>query len=188
MRKAYGFALLITAALALHGCGKNETSDEASAPVAKTAPPGANSADFQLAAAQRAVIRNGEITVRVDSVEKAERSVVKTVNAWQGFVSESKSTDLAGEHPTVSMTVRVPSNLFDKAMEEFQSLGVRLSQTVSAEDVTGRVRDMEARLKTLRAQEQAYRRLLANNRFRRKRFAARAKTRRHAFGDRGPGW
>ena len=99
MRKAYGFALLITAALALHGCSKNETSDEAAAPVAKAAPPGANPADFQLAAAQRAVIRNGEITVRVDSVEKAERSVVKSVNAWQGFVSESKSTDLAGDHP-----------------------------------------------------------------------------------------
>ncbi len=164
MRKAYGFALLTIAALSLHGCSGHQSADETSAPIAKTAaPPGTEPPDFHLAAAQRAVIRNGEITVRVDSVEKAERSVVKTVNAWQGFVSESKSSDLAGDHPTVAMTVRVPSNLFDKAMEEFQSLGVRLSQSVTAEDVTGQVLDMEQRLKTLRAQEQAYRRLLATS-------------------------
>lgn len=116
----------------------------------------------QLAAlvAQRSIIRKAELSLRVEAVEKAEKEIDSAVNAMGGYVDSAQSADLASTKPTIDLTLRVPVGRFDDALAKFESLGVRLSKTVNSEDVTGQLVDLDARLRTLSAQEETYRGLL----------------------------
>ena len=108
----------------------------------------------------RQVIRRAELAIRVPNVEGAEREVNALVRSWQGYVESAGSTDLATDNPVLNMAIRVPVERFDSGIAKLESLGVRLSKTVSSEDVTGQIVDLDARLRTLRAQEETYRGLL----------------------------
>ncbi|AIE88047.1 hypothetical protein OP10G_4679 [Fimbriimonas ginsengisoli Gsoil 348] len=96
----------------------------------------------------------------MDSVEKAEKTVDKLVAGMGGYVDSATSSDLASEHPSISLTLRVPVGAFDQALDRFETLGVRLSKTIGSEDVTSQIVDLEARLKTMTATEETYRGLL----------------------------
>jgi len=177
-------------ALALFGCSKGQSyaetaatsvsdSSEAASKAAVSAPSagvvqdtahrraasaGAATLASRPAIQQRMVIRRAEVALRVDSVEKAEKSVGRIVGDLGGYVDSATSTDLASAKPQLSMTLRVPVEGFDVALEQFEKLGVRLSKSVASEDVTGQVVDLDARLKTLRAQEETYRGILRGQR------------------------
>lgn len=110
--------------------------------------------------AQRSIIRKAQISIRVDQVEKAEKQVDSAIVGMGGYVDSAQSADLASEHPTIDLTLRVPVAQFDNALAKFEALGVRLSKTVSSEDVTGQLVDLDARLRTMSAQEETYRGLL----------------------------
>ncbi len=127
----------------------------ASAPVRseRNAPPEATTAN-------RDVVRRAELTVRVPNVEAAEREANRLVKNWGGYVESATSTDLASDHPSLTMALRVPVRQFDLSIAAMEALGVRLSKTVSSEDVTGQLVDLDARLKTLRAHEDTLRGLL----------------------------
>jgi hypothetical protein len=114
----------------------------------------------QPVAMPRQVIRRAEVAVRVPNVEKAEREVNALVQSWQGYVESANSSDLATDRPVLTMAIRVPVDRFDDGIAKLESLGVRLSKVVSSEDVTGQIVDLDARLGTLRAQEETYRGLL----------------------------
>ena len=113
---------------------------------------------------QRQVVRTGTLTVKVANVEEAERQVTNKVRSWRGYVENTESSDLESEHPTMTMVVRMPEDRFDDAMREFEKLGIRTSKTISGEDVTAQIVDMQARLKNLRAQEETYRQILRQTR------------------------
>lgn len=108
----------------------------------------------------RQVIRRAEVAVRVPNVEKAEREVNRIVLGWQGYVESANSSDLDTANPVLTMAIRVPVDRFDEGIAKLESLGVRLRKVVSSEDVTGQIVDLDARLSTLRAQEETYRGLL----------------------------
>lgn len=114
----------------------------------------------QTVAMPRQVIRRAEIAIRVPNVESAEREVNALVRGWQGYVESANSSDLATDRPILTMAIRVPVDRFDDGIAKLESLGVRLSKVVSSEDVTGQIVDLDARLSTLRAQEETYRGLL----------------------------
>lgn len=107
----------------------------------------------------RTIIRRGELIVRVDLLEDAVRKSEDYVKQVRGFVESSILSESA-HRPSANLTVRVPVNRFDEVMVELASFGTRLSRHVDGEDVTTQIVDMDARLKTLRAQEQSYRRIL----------------------------
>ncbi len=110
----------------------------------------------------RQVIRRAELVVRVENVEKAEKTVGSIVRGAGGYVETASSTDLASAHPVLDIALRIPVETFDATIAKFEALGVRLSKKVGSEDVTGQLVDMDARLKTLRAQEDVYRDMLKN--------------------------
>ena len=111
---------------------------------------------------QRQVIRHADLDIRVSSVEKSEKEVANIVNAVGGYTEKASSTDLASTHPVLNLALRVPVGSFDATISKFEILGVRLSKTISSDDVTGQLVDMDARLKVLRAQEDVYRDMLKN--------------------------
>jgi len=111
-------------------------------------------------ATPRSIIRKAQISIRVNDVEKAEKSLDKSITALGGYVDSANSTDLTGEKPAIDVTARIPVGNFDRALDTFEALGVRLSKTENSEDVTGQIADLDARLKTMSAEEETYRGLL----------------------------
>ena len=111
----------------------------------------------------RAVVKSGALTVRVSDPEAAERKVDAYVSSKGGFVAKCESTDLADDHASIHMELRVPVSEFDAAIRAFEDLGARLSKKVTGEDVTGEVMDLTARAKIMRAQASAMRNLLAKS-------------------------
>ena len=108
----------------------------------------------------RQVIRRATLGIRVVSAEESEKKVTSLVNGWGGFVQDTQSYNLDSESPQVVLTLRVPAKHFDHALVEFESLGVRTEKTITGEDVTAQMADMDARLKNLKAQELTYRQIL----------------------------
>jgi hypothetical protein len=112
----------------------------------------------------RMVIRRADLTLRVDSVEKSEKLVQRIVADFGGYVDSANSSDLDSDHPSLTFSMRIPAQVFDTAMAKIEALGVRMSKNVSSEDVTEKVVDMDARIKSMLVQEETYRALLKSAR------------------------
>ena len=152
--------------LLIVGCGAGEsTSDAAKSPVA-SAPVAVPKdqptlASLETPAAPRLIVRDADLTLRVGDLDAAEKAVARIARSQGGTVEASEGTGLAGPSPFLSVTLRVPEARFDPAIAALEALGVRLGKTVSSEDVTAQAVDLDARLKSLRVQEDAYRAILA---------------------------
>jgi hypothetical protein len=110
-------------------------------------------------AANRKILRNGELTLEVPSPENAERQITSIADAAGGFVvtSESKQRDI-GDPPKqyleVNLVIRVPEAQFQSAFDQILGLGTRVIQNKkTGEDVTEEFIDLEARIKTQKALE-----------------------------------
>ena len=102
---------------------------------------------------QRAVIRHAALTVRVKNVEEAEKKANQWVTRSKGYVEGTDSNDLSSDQAQIMMTLRVPVGSFDDALAYFEGLGARINKKISGEDVTGKILEFDARLKTMRTQE-----------------------------------
>ena len=110
-------------------------------------------------AANRKILRNGELTLEVPAPEEAERKITSIADAAGGFVvtSESKQHE-TGDPPKqyleVNLVIRVPEAQFQTAFDQILSLGTRVIQNKkTGEDVTEEFIDLEARIKTQKALE-----------------------------------
>ncbi|CAN5473743.1 hypothetical protein BH11ARM2_BH11ARM2_14860 [soil metagenome] len=108
---------------------------------------------------QRAIIRTGSVSLRVDQLQSAESRLRKIAASEGGWIDGLDG----GEESTVA-TLRVPSDRFDATMASVLALGKPLSRKVSQEDVTDQIVDLGARMKALRAEEAAYVGMLAQTR------------------------
>ena len=76
-----------------------------------------------------------------------------------GFVSSSSSVGVTTH--SGQLTIRVPSENFDRALAGLRSIGRVQAQTVHGDDVTAEYVDLNARLTTWESQEQALLKLMA---------------------------
>ncbi|MDI9637376.1 DUF4349 domain-containing protein [Kamptonema cortianum] len=111
----------------------------------------------------RIVIRNASITVRVKEADFAEGEAKKIVQAAGGYVESSYTRGLGTPRPSINLAIRVPVQKFESTLENLAKLGTVLEKSQGAEDVTEQVVDLEARMKTLKVQEETYRGLLARS-------------------------
>jgi hypothetical protein len=110
-------------------------------------------------AADRKIIRNGELTIETDSPTDCLRRITSIAEAQGGFVvtSEFKQNDGGPQtKPTQTVTVvaRVPSSRFDESLEQIRAVGIRVIQgKVSGQDVSEEYLDLEARIRGKKALE-----------------------------------
>lgn len=100
------------------------------------------------------LIKNAEIAVSVNSIEKTIQEVTKIVQQQQGDLlgfQDQKPKD-ANRH-TASMQIRIPQNQLETTLDTLAKLGTVQRRTLTAEDVTDQLVDNEARLRNLRKQE-----------------------------------
>jgi len=110
-------------------------------------------------AANRKILRNGDLTLEVADPPAAERKITSIADALGGFVvtSESKqhdSGDPAKQYLEVNLVIRVPAAQFETAFNQILTTGNRvIQQKKTGQDVTEEFIDLEARIKTQKALE-----------------------------------
>ena len=96
--------------------------------------------------------RSADLRVSVRSFDETVREARALAARYGGLVTgEDGSAD--GEHAETLLTLRVPSDRFEAAVDALAALGGVERRSVSVDDVTAQVVDLEARLRAKRAAE-----------------------------------
>ncbi|MGW7263777.1 DUF4349 domain-containing protein [Streptomyces sp. NPDC054842] len=167
--------VLLAAALALTGCGANDTggggdsgsaadsdakgyaagAQEEGAGAADRSGGGSSSGKSRPSAAPRAagshIIRTASLTVRVKDVPDALADARTTAENAGGFVG-SETTNRDGDgHERTRVVLRVPVERYEEVLDDLEGAGKLLARTGKAQDVTEQVVDVESRVKSQRA-------------------------------------
>ena len=114
--------------------------------------PGDELTDISAAAFDRSQIKTARIALRAQNVPAVVASVEQVASTEGGFIdSENTSTDTHGVTQSSSVTVRVPVNTFDAAVDAVSQLGQLASRRTTTQDVTGQVADVGSRVASARA-------------------------------------
>jgi len=108
---------------------------------------------------ERMMIRTGDISLVVDDVVSARDRIAQLAISLDGYVV---SSHISGEEDKRgSISIRVPDEKFEEALQELRGLAIRVtSEHTSSRDITEEYIDLEARLKNAQATESQYLALL----------------------------
>ncbi|MDG6110216.1 DUF4349 domain-containing protein [Dactylosporangium aurantiacum] len=108
----------------------------------------------------RSIIYAGTMTVRVDDVDAAAARAISLATAAGGFVGgDNRRRD--DRRSTGTLVLRIPAAKFTPTLEQLKELGDEEDRTVTAQDVTDQVVDVQARLDNAEASVERIRALLA---------------------------
>jgi hypothetical protein len=111
---------------------------------------------------ERIVIKNANLSIVVDDPAVSMDAITRMAEGMGGFVVSSnlyKTTTRTGvEVPIANVTVRVPADRLESALDQIKAMVENprvdiLSEDISGQDVTSEVTDLESRLRNLRAAE-----------------------------------
>lgn len=112
--------------------------------------------------APRQVVRSGWLSIVVDGVEDAIGTLKDIAAQFEGRVdnvSFDQSSPVGKKH--ASVTIRVPNEKFDAAMERVKGVGFKVtSENISTVDVTEASVDIDARISNLELEEERYQKIL----------------------------
>jgi hypothetical protein len=112
----------------------------------------------------RKLIRTVDLRLEVKDSAAVAKKVEALVNGMGGFVAASDAQRV-GDLLTYTMTVRVPVDHYDQALNAMRGLSVRVNREhQQVEDVTDQYIDLDARRRTLELTETELRGLLAESR------------------------
>ena len=140
--KNYALIVMCAAVAALSGCATTAGSMSYSDSSMQGMTP-ANKAPQN---SGRMIIRNARLTVEVKNLDTAVENASTIIAAQNGFV-DSRSDRYGGKSSSVSL--RVPSENLDAALNELETLGSVTSRGINSRDVTAEYVDIGARLQSL---------------------------------------
>ena len=130
---------------------------------APTAPPDASqSVALEEPAQQAMIIKTGNASIEVDSLDLAIAQVTQLAKRLGGQVAGTAIETGRKDFRTAQITLRIPSAQFDAALSGLSPIGKVESQNVSSEDVTEQYVDMTARMTNAKRLEDRLIALLAN--------------------------
>lgn len=129
---------------------------------AKVAEAASAMADYdKLEAELRMVIKDAAMTIKVKDVEDSISKAIQLAATHKGYVENSSVSQGTEKAPIAgNITIRLPQSNFEKAILEIEKFGDVTDRSSSGNDVTGEVTDIEARINTLKAEEESLRTLL----------------------------
>ncbi len=171
VRRIGVIAVLIAATGALAGCSSSGDSSTAMdggnagggdvAYAADSAQEGAAAAPA--AAEDRSLIVTGELFITVENPLTAADRAASIVRDAGGRVDARSETAPQGrDGGSASLTLRIPADQLDQAVDDLGELGTVDHFATSARDVTTEVTDLEAKISTLRASTKRIQGLLAD--------------------------
>jgi hypothetical protein len=123
----------------------------------------------------RMVIRTGNMSVNVASVDKAATDIKQLTESSGGYVENSQienvtipqfqdanGTTVAKEvtEKYANMTVRVPEDKFESIFNNIKGMGKLVSENMNGSDITAEYRDTLARVDNLKIQEQSLQQIM----------------------------
>lgn len=156
-------AMLLCAAL-LVGCGGSETTsaaatEQSSNGWAEDAAPEEASGEAQpgepVAMQNRKLIHNAELHLeskQFDDTKNQLMQALKTADGYVEYSSEQGSAEEGGR--SAEYTLRVPCQNYRSFLQDAADAGSLLGKNESVQDVTGQYVDVQARLESLKVQEQ----------------------------------
>ncbi len=106
----------------------------------------------------RQIIRTANIDLEVESVDQRSKEIEQMVTQMRGYIESSETATY--NLPRATFHVRVPSERYQEALDKLREMGEVLTESSSGVDVTLEVADLEARKKTMEAEEEQLRTLL----------------------------
>jgi Domain of unknown function (DUF4349) len=119
-----------------------------------------NQAPGRVEPTQRSIIYTGTMSVRVENVQDAANRAADVALGMGGLVGADRRT-LNSESSEAHITLRVPADRFEAALDALAALGTEESRAVQTEDVTETVLDLDVRLASQQASVDRVRALLA---------------------------
>lgn len=111
---------------------------------------GSDVAGEDSAQTERDVITTADASVEVDDPEEAVEDLLSRTAAYGGHVEDRRqSTDANGNPQHASLTLRVPAENLPDLLEELSEIGEVSEVSETSRDVTGTVRDLDARIEAL---------------------------------------
>jgi PKD repeat protein len=102
----------------------------------------------------RMIVRTGDISMVVESVQTTIDNITRLANDSKGFVVSSR-TWLSGEALNGSISIRVPAGDYESVLKAVRAMAIEVtSENTSSSDVTEEYMDLTARLGNLEATEQ----------------------------------
>ena len=100
------------------------------------------------------IIRNGALNLVVENPTSALQGVQQIITSISGAYVANAEVRRAGDVQPTSLTLRVPAEAFDGAMNALRALAQEvLAEQVTAQDVTEEYSDVDARIRNLQAAE-----------------------------------
>lgn len=172
---------LLTAVLALSGCGAagddsgGSSGKRAAAPAqqdkadaaageaaggAKEGASGSAAAKKPNPSAAAHVIRTASLSVEVKSAPKAAAAARVTAEAAGGLIADEKTEQVDDTRASSHVVLRVPQGEYDSVLRELSGTGRLLSRTSTAKDVTDQVVDVDSRIASRRTSVARVRKLM----------------------------
>ncbi len=109
---------------------------------------------------QRKLIKNGYINLEVTSIHSIDAQIQEWIKQFNGYISSSSLNETYSNY-----TIKVPSELFDDAMNSIGSMGKLKSSSTNTNDITDEYYDLETRINTKKILRDKYESYLskANN-------------------------
>ena len=118
---------------------------------------GSGLVDSEEGLVERKIIKNGSLGILVKDAEETAYDVQTIGEDLDGFVESSQIYEVSVGTKAARVRIRVPSGKFEEAMTRIKELAVKVeSENESTSDVTERFVDLEARLKSGKAEEEQY--------------------------------
>ena len=109
---------------------------------------------------ERVVIKNASLEIVVDAPDQSMQSISRMAEEMGGFVVSANlyktQTSDGQEVPRASITIRVPAEKLDAALERIEAESDRLplNKNINSQDVTSEYTDLDSRLTNLDAAEE----------------------------------
>lgn len=90
---------------------------------------------------ERKIVRNGNISLEVESLGDAESRIGEWASKFGGYITNSWESERSANY-----TVKIPQEKFDEAFNESKTYGKFLNGNINADDITDQYYDLETRL------------------------------------------
>ena len=115
-----------------------------------------NTNGFAVATGQK-IIFNADIALETTNFSKAVSDLKTMVSSYNGYIASSNITGSQIDRNNLrnaSFTIKIPQASFESAKEKIEALGNLTSSNTSSQDITKQFIDTEARIKTLKVEEE----------------------------------
>ena len=135
--------LIVLISLFIIGCGAKSSNYGAEVSYSPPAVIYSESAPIPRAT-KRIITKRANISVEVDTIEKAKEKLIALIEKQGGFITNANTYE-----NRYSASAKVPSDKLMNTLNAIATLGDKISQSISQNDVTNQFVDNEARLKNL---------------------------------------